>query len=295
MKTLGLIGLGRMGQAMAQRLRAQGIQHLNVWDRVPAKIQQALNLGCQASESAADVVRKSEITLIMINDDAGAHALYSGPRGIAAGCTHGTLVVEMSTLQPQTLQKLSELLESKGASLIGAPMMGSIPTVLEGKLFLPLGGQAQDIERAMPIFRLISRQIKHMGAVSQAHAMKLAVNLTMAAYLQALAEGMAMGVAHGLSLQDMIEVFAQAPTANGWLNMKSAVLQGGDSDTTLDISSLRKDVLNAVVAGGQSGVPMVMASAIATALSGAVSNGLGGVDLAQFPKFFRENLVQQPA
>jgi acetyl-CoA acyltransferase len=99
----------------------------------------------------------------------------------------------------------------------------------------------------------------------------------------------------GLKIEDMLEIFAQAPTANGWLNMKTAVLKGGASDTTLDISSLRKDMLNAVAAGSLAGVPMTMASAIATSLSGAVSSGIGGEDLAQFPKFFREHLIQKPA
>ncbi|MEI6383290.1 MAG: NAD(P)-dependent oxidoreductase [Betaproteobacteria bacterium] len=295
MKKIGLIGLGRMGHAMVKRLISQGVEELYVWDRDTAKIKTAKDAGALPAANASDVVTKSDITLVMINDDAGAQVLYSGKDGIASGATKDKLIIEMSTLQPQTLQTLSALLESKGAKLIGVPMMGSIPTVLEGQLFLPAGGHAADIERAMPVLQLISRKVKHVGGVGQAHAMKLAVNLTMAAYLQALAEGMALGTAQGLKIEDMLEIFAQAPTANGWLNMKTAVLKGGASDTTLDISSLRKDMLNAVAAGSLAGVPMTMASAIATSLSGAVSSGIGGEDLAQFPKFFREHLIQKPA
>lgn len=174
-------------------------------------------------------------------------------------------------------------------------MMGSIPTVLEGKLFLPLGGNTEDIERAKPIFNLISRSTKHVGSIGQGHAAKLAVNLTMAAYLQALTEGLAMALAEGVSIDDLLEVLSEAPTANGWLKSKIPVLKGGSSETTLDIVSLRKDVINAVATGALSGVPMSMAASIASSLSGVVAQGQGGRDLATFPSLFRETLTQKPA
>ena len=126
---IGFIGLGRMGYAMAQRLTTQGISKLNVWDRDTVRVQKCLSLGCLAQDNAADVVRASEITLVMINDDAGAQELYLDHSGIVSGCTPGRLVIEMSTLQPQTLERMSMIVEERGAHMIGAPMMGSIPTV----------------------------------------------------------------------------------------------------------------------------------------------------------------------
>lgn len=292
---IGIIGLGRMGQAMVQRLVSQGVNDIVVWDRNQERINQISSLSIQVGRHASDVANRSDCIMVMINDDVGAVNLYQNKDGLLTGEVAGKLFIEMSTLQPKTLRYLEEQVLAKGARLLGAPMMGSIPTVLEGKLFLPLGGHTADIERAMPIFKLISRSTKHVGSIGQGHAAKLAVNLTMAAYLQALTEGLAMALAEGVSMDDLLDVLGEAPTSNGWLKSKVSVLKGGSSETTLDIVSLRKDVINAVATGALSGVPMSMAASIASSLSGAVAQGQGGRDLATFPSLFRETLIQKAA
>ena len=92
--------------------------------------------------------------------------------------------------------------------------------------------------------------------------MKLVVNLSMGAYLQALAEGLALGQVQGLSLDAMLDVLGQAPTANGWLAAKIPVLRGGEAETTLDIAALRKDIMSAVATGAAGGVPMPLAAGV---------------------------------
>ena len=293
---VGVVGLGRMGLAMVERLRAQGFAEVIAWDRDAARVQlAAASAGAVAADDAVDLVQRSEIVLSIINDDAGARALYGGPRGLLSAGADGKLFIEMSTLQPATVRELSALVETAGGRLVGAPVMGSIPTVRDGKLFIPAGGRVEDIERAAPVFAVLTRKVRHVGPVGAGNAMKLAVNLTMAAYLQALAEGLALGLGEGLALDDMLEVLGEAPTANGWLASKLPVLKGGRSDTTLDIASLRKDMQSAVATGALAGVPMTMAGALVATLSSAVAQGAGGEDLAQLPRLLREHLVQRPA
>ena len=292
---VGVVGLGRMGLAIVERLSSQGFDDLVAWDREPGRVLLAVEAGARSATDAAAVVRHAEIVVSIINDDAGARRLYNGSRGLLDGGVDGKLFIEMSTLQPATVRELSALVEAGGGRLIGAPVMGSIPTVRNGKLFIPAGGRVEDIERAQPVFTALTRRVKHVGPVGAGNAMKLAVNLTMAAYLQALAEGLALGVGEGLSLDDMLEVLGEAPTANGWLASKLPVLKGGRSDTTLDIASLRKDMLSAVATGALAGVPMTMAGALVATLSAAVAQGAGGEDLAQLPRLVRDHLVQRPA
>jgi len=292
---VGVVGLGRMGLAMVERLRSQGFDDLVAWDREPARVLLAIEAGARSGTDAAAVARDAEIVVSIINDDAGARQLYTGPRGLLSARVDGKLFIEMSTLQPATVRELNGLVEAAGGRLIGAPVMGSIPTVRDGKLFIPAGGRAEDIERAAPVFAALTRKVRHVGPAGAGNAMKLAVNLTMAAYLQALAEGLALGVGEGLALDDMLEVLGEAPTANGWLASKLPVLKGGRSDTTLDIASLRKDMQSAVATGALAGVPMTMAGALVATLSAAVAQGAGGEDLAQLPRLLREHLVQRPA
>jgi 3-hydroxyisobutyrate dehydrogenase-like beta-hydroxyacid dehydrogenase len=170
--------------------------------------------------------------------------------------------------------------------------MGSIPTVREGKLLVLAGGHAADVERARAVLDALARRVVHMGPHGSGLAMKLAVNLGMANYLQSLAESLALGLAQGLPLDRMLEILGEAPIASPWLKSKLEVLKGGSGDTTLDIRTIRKDVMSAVATGALAGVPMPATSGTLASLSAAVAGGWGEKDLAEAPRFFREFMPQ---
>jgi len=291
----GLIGLGRMGLAVAQRLQSQGFDEILVWDKNPGRLNAAQQMGLMVAEHAEDVSQRASMIMSLINDDAGAKNLYLGPQGLLQSSVEGKLFIESSTLQPQTVRELSVRVQEMGAQLIGAPIMGTIPTVKAGMVFIPAGGRLQDIERAQPVLNALSVSVKHMGAVGSGHAIKLVSNLTLAAYIQSLSEGLALGLGEGLEMGQMLEVLAMSPTANAWLKNKKNVLMGHTDDTTLDINNLRKDMTNVVACGSALGVPMGLSSALATSLSGAVAAGAGLEDIAHLPQFFIDQMVQKPA
>jgi 3-hydroxyisobutyrate dehydrogenase len=291
----GLIGLGRMGLAVAERLQSQGFDEIVVWDRNPERLRVAEQMGLIVAENAQGVAQSASMIMSLINDDAGAKNLYYGPQGLLQASVDGKLFIESSTLQPQTVRELSVRVQQMGAQLIGAPFMGTIPTVKAGLVFIPAGGRLQDIERAQPVLSALSVSVKHMGAVGSGHAIKLVSNLTLAAYIQSLSEGLSLGLGEGLEMGQMLEVLAMAPTANAWLKNKKNVLMGHKDDTTLDINNLRKDMTNVVASGSALGVPMGLSSALVTSLSGAVAAGAGFEDIAHLPQFFIEQMVQKPA
>jgi 3-hydroxyisobutyrate dehydrogenase len=132
----------------------------------------------------------------------------------------------------------------------------------------------------------------HMGPNGSGYAMKLAVNLGLGAYIQALAESLALGAKHGLTLDQMLDVLQEAPYASGWMKNKIGVMKGEKPEMTLDIRTLRKDIMSAVATGALSGVPMPLTAGTLTSLSAAVANGYGSGDLAEIPKFLREAMVQ---
>ena len=291
----GLIGLGRMGQAVVHRLQSQGFDEILVWDKNAQRMGAAKQMGVMVAENAEEVAQKASMIMSLINDDAGAKSLYLGPQGLLQASVEGKLFIESSTLQPQTVRELSVRVQEMGAQLIGAPIMGTIPTVKAGLVFIPAGGRLQDIERAQPVLSALSMSVKHMGAVGSGHAIKLVSNLTMAAYIQSLSEGLAMGLGEGSEMEQMLEVLAMSPTANAWLKNKKNVLLGHSEETTLDINNLRKDMINVVACGSAVGVPMGLSSALVSNLSGAVAGGAGQEDIAHLPQFFIEKMVQNPA
>jgi 3-hydroxyisobutyrate dehydrogenase-like beta-hydroxyacid dehydrogenase len=285
-----MIGLGRMGHAMAQRLGEQEFPVVG-WDIDARRHRDAERVGASIARDAADVIAQTDIVLSIVTDDAAVNWLFAPERGANVA---GKLFVEMSTLRPDTIRRLALELEARGARLIGAPVLGTISTARAGQLFMLAGGRDEDVERARPALSALTRAILHVGPVGSGNAMKLIVNLSMAAYLQALAEGLALGVQQGLALDLMLSVLGEAPTANGWLKAKLPVLKGESAEATLDILALRKDVMSALATGAADGVAMPMTAGVLSALTAAVAAGFGGADLAQMPRFAREFMIQKP-
>jgi 3-hydroxyisobutyrate dehydrogenase len=288
---LGIVGLGRMGAAISQRLRQQGFE-LAGWDH-DADVNRTLAAGgLRIGANARDVAAQSEIVISIITEDHGVRRIFNGPDGFLSGDVKGKLFIEMSTLQPMTGRELAPLVDAKGARLIESPVLGTIPQVRDGKLFALVGGRAEDLDRARPVLEKMTRRIAHMGPNGAGYAMKLAVNLGLGAYIQAVSESLALGLKQGLTLDQMLDVLQEAPYASGWLKSKIDVLKGAPAEMTLDIRTLRKDLMSAVATGALTGVPMPLSAATLVSLSAAVADGYGSGDLAELPKFVREAMLQ---
>ena len=287
---VGLVGLGRMGSAIAQRLGERGCEVI-AWDK-NAKATAAQGNRVRAVDGPRAVADSADIVLSIITEDKGVRRVFTGADGFLATNVAGKLFVEMSTLQPATHRELAPQVMARGARLIDAPVLGSIPTVREGKLVALVGGEASDVERARSVLDQLTRHIAHIGSNGAGCAMKLAVNLGMAVYLQALAESLALGVSEGLTVDQMLGILSDAVTATPWLKGKLAVLRGEPSDITLDIRTMRKDVLSAIATGARNGVAMPATSGALASLAAAVAGGWGEKDLAEVPRFFREFMQQ---
>jgi 3-hydroxyisobutyrate dehydrogenase len=288
---IGIVGLGRMGGAMAERLRGQGFEVVG-WDQSAEANRKLAAGGLRIAASARGVAAASEIVISSITADNGARHLFTGPAGFLDGDVAGKLFVEMSTLQPMTGRELAPLVEARGARLIEAPVLGTVPQVRAGTLFAMVGGSLADLERARPVLEKLTRRIVHMGPNGAGYAMKLAANLGLGAYIQAIAESLALGLKHGLALEQMLDALSESATATGWLKAKAGVLKGEKGDMTLDIRTLRKDIMSVVATGALYGVPMPLAAGTLASLSAAADGGYGDRDIAELPKFFREAMLQ---
>jgi 3-hydroxyisobutyrate dehydrogenase len=288
---IGLVGLGRMGSAMSQRLREQGFDLVG-WDANTDRNKALASGGLRIAANPHAVAAESEIVISIITEDHGVRRIFRGAEGFLKGDVTGKLFIEMSTLRPMTGHELAPLVESAGGRLIESPVLGTIPQVKEGKLVALVGGRSEDLERARPVLEKMTRRIVYMGPNGSGYAMKLAVNLGLGAYIQALAESLALGAKHGLTLDQMLDVLQEAPYASGWMKNKIGVMKGEKPEMTLDIRTLRKDIMSAVAAGALSGVPMPLTAGTLASLSAAVANGYGSGDLAEIPKFVRESMLQ---
>lgn len=288
---IGLVGLGRMGAAMSHRLREQGLE-LTGWDQNASANEMLAKTGLPIAANPRAIVLESAIVISIITEDHGVWRIYNGPEGFLSADVGGKLFIEMSTLRPMTGRELAPQVQAKGARLIDSPVLGTIPQVRAGNLCALVGGSPEDLDRARPVLEKMTRRIVHMGSNGSGYAMKLAVNLGLGAYIEALSESLALGARQGLTLDQMLDVLQEAPYASGWLKSKIGVLKGDKPEMTLDIQTLRKDIMSAVATGALSGVPMPLAAGTLTSLSAAVASGHGGGDLAELARFLRESMVQ---
>jgi len=223
---IGLVGLGRMGRAIQARLTALAVDVIG-WDRDVVAMNAAAENGMTTAPHPRAVADAADGTVIsIITEDNGVRAIFRGKDGFLSGDVRGTQFIEMSTLQPMTGRELAPLVEAAGAALLDSPVLGTIPSARDGRLLAMVGGKAEDLERAQPVLEQLTRKVVHMGPNGAGYAMKLAVNLGLAAFIQATGESLALGQREGLSVWQMLDVLGEAPTANGWFAAKKKLLAG---------------------------------------------------------------------
>jgi len=125
---IGLVGLGRMGAAISQRLTERGCEVV-AWDRSAQARERAGKRGLRVLDGPRAVANEAEVVISIITEDKGVRQVFTGADGFLSGDVAGKLFIEMSTLQPMTHRELAPLVIAKGAGLVDAPVMGSIPTV----------------------------------------------------------------------------------------------------------------------------------------------------------------------
>jgi 3-hydroxyisobutyrate dehydrogenase-like beta-hydroxyacid dehydrogenase len=289
---VGLVGLGRMGRAITTRLKEQGFD-VTGWDRDAAAVKAGADKGMTVAASPRAVAESADVVISIITEDHGVKNAFRGKDGFLAGNVRGKLFIDMSTLQPMTGRELAPVVAAAGAKLIDSPVFGTIPHVLQGKLYAMVGGEAADLERARQVLEKLAGKIAHMGPNGAGYAMKLCINLGLAAFIQATSEALALGTREGLKLEQMLDIMSEAPTANGWFAGKKGALKGEPADVTLDLKTMRKDIMSMVATGAVNGMPMPLSSGMLASFSAAVAQGWGDKDIGDLAKFFRENMGQK--
>jgi len=188
---VGIAGIGRMGGNIGLRLLDCG-HTLTVWNRSPEKCKPLAAAGAQIADSPADLASKAEIVVTILTDAAAMDAVYNGPKGLLSGDVSGKVFVEMSTVPPETQIAQAGKVRAKGAAYVECPVSGTTGPAREGKLLALMGGDAADVARAKPVIDHMCRRALHGGPVGSGAAMKLAVNLPLMVYWQALGEQLAL-------------------------------------------------------------------------------------------------------
>jgi 3-hydroxyisobutyrate dehydrogenase len=203
---VAVLGAGKMGGAIVRRLHARGFD-VSVWDRTRSKAE-ALRVA-RVADSPAAATRAADVVLSILTGPQAVRDVYFGKGGVGEGAAGKTLV-EMSTAGPDIQQELAKAAALKGATMIEAPVIGSVPAIESGTLVI-LGGaaRAQDLEPARPVLEQLG-ELHYIGKLGSAAALKLSANSFLAIVSAAAAELMAAGVRSGLSPERIFWVLSRA-------------------------------------------------------------------------------------
>jgi 3-hydroxyisobutyrate dehydrogenase-like beta-hydroxyacid dehydrogenase len=205
---LGFIGVGAMGVRMAGRLLEHGFQ-VSVFDRNADKAGALIKSGGILAPSIAELASSVDVVLSSLPSDQAVLSVYKGSQGVLEHIRRGSMIIEMSTVNPETSRELYRLGSARGVSVLDVPVSGSTPSAEQGLLTLLGGGDEESFNSAEDIFNAIGRQHFYLGPSGSGATMKLVVNTLLGVGMQAIAEAVAFGEKAGLDRQRLFDVLSK--------------------------------------------------------------------------------------
>jgi 3-hydroxyisobutyrate dehydrogenase len=284
---IGIAGTGRMGAAIAARLLDRG-HAVTVWNRTPEKTGSLAAAGAMVAATPRELSSAADTIITMLTDAAAIDAAYQGENGLLAGDVRGKLFIDMSTVRPEVETALASRVREKGAALIECPVGGTVGPARDGRLFGFVGGDAGDVERARPVLNELCRRIEHVGAVGAGASMKLAINLPLLVYYQALGEALSLCRHLGIDPARLIDIFADTSGGPNMLKVRgpaiAATLQGKDTTpVTFDVDLIRKDLRTMLDEAAALGVNLPLTARALDCYDTAAGDGIGRSDATMLP------------
>jgi 3-hydroxyisobutyrate dehydrogenase/2-hydroxy-3-oxopropionate reductase len=289
--SVAVIGTGRMGGAIARRLRDGGYS-LTVFNRTR---ERAAATGATAADTAREAAASANVVLVSLADDAAVDAVYRGRDGIAAGLREAAVVLEMSTVSPETVRALAPSVNERGAVLLDAPVSGSVPVVERGELTVMVGGDASALDRVRPVLDVLAARVVHLGGLGTGATMKLAVNAVVHALNQALSEALVLAERAGIAREAAYEVFAASAVAAPYVHYKRAAFEHpDDAQVAFMLDLVAKDLALIESLAASVGARMDQAATNRRAVLEALDAGYGQRDISAIAAFLRENPPPRP-
>jgi 3-hydroxyisobutyrate dehydrogenase len=259
MTKLGYIGLGLMGRPMALRLLAAGYE-VAVWNRSREKLAPVVARGARAVESPAAVARAAEVVMMCVTDQRAAEEVLFGKEGVASGGAPGKLVVDFSSIAPDSARAFAKRLEERGMGLVDAPVSGGVPGAEKGTLVVMAGGRPEHVERVRPVVTHLAQRFTRMGESGAGQATKLCNQVIVGCLLPVIAEAVRLAEAAGVDARQLPEALKGGFADSLPLQIFGARMASRSFEPPLSACAIMlKDLENAAAVAGPRGVPLPMA------------------------------------
>ena len=239
--TIGIVGLGLLGSAIAARLRAAGCPLVG-HDIVPACVERLVALGGTAAKSAAEVARASDAVLAVLPSLASVESAILGADGIVAGARPGQTVLQMSTISPELTRRLDGELSARGLTFLDCPVSGTSGMVAQGNGAFYVGGDRALYERWRPMLEAVLPRAFYVGAAGQAMLLKLVANLLVALNSASVAEALTMATRGGLDGALVVDVLGAGAATSQMLQVRGPLMVRGEFTAQMKLELFMKDL-----------------------------------------------------
>jgi 3-hydroxyisobutyrate dehydrogenase-like beta-hydroxyacid dehydrogenase len=271
---VGLIGLGHMGTAMAERVLDTGYE-LVVYNRTPEKARALAERGAAVAETAAELAEQVDVVLTSLAND---EALEAVAAQVIASARPGTVLVDTSTVSPAASARVASLAGAASVPYLRAPVSGNPAVVRAGNLSFIVSGETETLAGVEAILLAIGPTIHHVGDEEQARVVKLAINLMIAGLAELMSEALVLGEAAGVSRATLLEVMGSSAAGAPFVKYKTEPLLRDDFSATFTTALMEKDVDLVLAVAEEAGVELPLAGELKRILLGAIEAGFADDD-----------------
>jgi 2-hydroxy-3-oxopropionate reductase len=277
MAAIGFIGLGVMGKPMAEHLVRAGHQ-VTVHNRSQAPVQALVAAGAKGVGSAAEVAAGAEVVITMVPDSPDVEAVVLGPGGVLETAAQGLLLVDMSTILPDTARRVGREAAGRGVRFLDAPVSGGEAGAVEATLSIMVGGSTEDFQAVLPVLESLGRTIVHVGPTGSGQTVKAANQLIVAGVIELVSEAIVLLEAHGVDMEPAVKVLSGGLAGNQILERKATNMLARRFDPGFRVDLHHKDMQIIQAAARDSGVAIPVTALVAQMLVALRSLDRGSLD-----------------
>jgi len=274
---IGFIGLGIMGKPMAKNLLAAGYP-LTVHSRSPGPVDEVVAAGASRADGPAAVATSSDITITMLPDTNDVQDVLTGAAGVLEGAADGSLVIDMSSIDTAPTREMAETFAKRDVAMVDAPVSGGERGAIDGTLSIMIGGDADAVARAEPIFDVLGKTIVHVGPSGAGQVTKACNQLVVAATIEAVAEALLLAERSGVDPAKVREALLGGFAGSKILDVHGQRMLDRAFDPGFRIRLHRKDARIIEDAAADTGTPIPSFAIVAAQLQRALEDGDGELD-----------------
>ncbi len=287
MAKIGFIGLGIMGKPMVKNLLKAG-HEVVVYDVVPAGVQEVVAAGAKAAASSKAVAEQCALIITMVPNSPHVKAAILGPNGVLEGAKAGSLVVDMSSIDPTVSKEVGAELAKKKIRFVDAPVSGGEPKAIDGTLSIMCGGTKADFDEAFPILKCMGASVVLCGAVGAGNVTKLANQIVVALNIAGLSEAMVLASKAGVDPQLVFDAIKGGLAGSTVMNAKAPMMLDRNIKPGFRINLHIKDLDNAMAAGHAVGVPLPLTGQAREIMEALKIDGMGDADHSAIVRYYEK-------